>query len=231
MDHRRLLLVHAHPDDEASPPEEIGDALRRFRRRRARRWGSRRAGLAVTVITGATGPAVLLTRHTGPCTTGPSTTGPCPIGPCTIGTGQYALPGGPADRWEPASGAARRQLAAELGMRLPPESTLGLLDDYVTHSGLVITPVVLWAGTHWADHLPAASVLAVPFADLDVEPVFVASAGSDRSVIRLPVHGGWLHAPTAAVLHQFREVVLHGRRTRVAHLAAAPHSHAPHSVG
>jgi hypothetical protein len=26
-----------------------------------------------------------------------------------------------------------------------------------------------------------------------------------------------LHAPTAALLHQFREVALHGRRTRVAH--------------
>jgi hypothetical protein len=26
-----------------------------------------------------------------------------------------------------------------------------------------------------------------------------------------------VHAPTGAVLHQFREVVLHGRATRVAH--------------
>ena len=177
-----------------SQPEEIGDALRRFRRRRAWRLGFRRAGLAVTIITGATGPAVVLTRRTGTSQTG---------------AGQFALPGGPADRWEPASGAARRQLARELGIRLPPESALGLLDDYVAHSGLVITPVVLWAGTHWAQHqIPAAEVLAVPFADLDVEPVFVASAGSDRSVIRLPVQGGWLHAPTAAVLHQFRQVVL-----------------------
>ncbi|MGH3673006.1 MAG: NUDIX domain-containing protein [Pseudonocardiaceae bacterium] len=187
-----------------SPPEEIGDALRRFRRRRARRWGFQRASLAVTVITGATGPAVVLNRR---------------IGPPSTGAGQFELPGGPADRWEPASGAARRQLAGELGVRLPPESTLGLLDDYVTHTGLVITPVVLWAGTHWTQlQVPAAEVLAVPFADLDVEPVFVASAGSDRRVIRLPVLGGWLHAPTAAVLHQFREVVLYGRRTRVAHL-------------
>ena len=196
-----------------SPPEEIADALHRFRRRRARRWGFRRAGLAVTVITGATGPAVVLTRCSGPAS----------IGPSSIVPGQFALPGGRADRWEPASGAARRQLAGELGMWLPPESTLGLLDDYVTHSGLVITPVVLWAGTHWEQHrVPAGEILTVPFADLDVEPVFVASAGSDRSVIRLPVQGGWLHAPTAAVLHQFREVVLYGRRTRVAHLAPAP---------
>ncbi len=97
-------------------------------------------------------------------------------------------------------------------MRLPPESVLGLLDDYVTNTKLVITPVVLWAG----EHALAADVVVVPFADLDVEPMFVASSESDRPVIRLPLHGGWLHAPTAAVLHQFREVVLHCRRTRVA---------------
>ena len=89
---------------------------------------------------------------------------------------------------------------------------LGLLDDYVTDTRFVITPVVLWGG----EHDPAVGVLAVPFADLDVEPVFVASSESDRPVIRLPMHGGWLHAPTAAVLHQFREVVLLRRRTRVA---------------
>jgi hypothetical protein len=30
--------------------------------------------------------------------------------------------------------------------------------------------------------------------------------------------GHFVHAPTAAVLYQFREVALHGRETRVAHL-------------
>jgi hypothetical protein len=111
-------------------------------------------------------------------------------------------------------------------MRLPPESVLGLLDDYETRSGFVITPVVAWAGEHSEPlHLPVARVVVVAFADLDVEPVFVASGESDRPVIRLPLHGEWLHAPTAAVLYQFREVVLHRRRTRVAHLeesAGAP---------
>ncbi len=33
----------------------------------------------------------------------------------------------------------------------------------------------------------------------------------------MPVMGHWIHAPTAAFLYQFREVVLHGRPTRVAH--------------
>jgi hypothetical protein len=33
----------------------------------------------------------------------------------------------------------------------------------------------------------------------------------------MPVLGTSIHAPTAAVLYQFREVALHGRNTRVAH--------------
>jgi hypothetical protein len=132
------------------------------------------------------------------------------------------------NRWASASGAARHWIAEDLEVHLPPESVLGLLDDYVTHTGLVITPVVLWVGehaelTHHYD-LPGSAVLAVPFTDLDVEPVFVMSASSARPVIRLPLHGEWLHAPTAAVLHQFREVVLYHRPTRVAHLAPIPHS-------
>lgn len=187
--------------------EEIQRALRRFRRRSARRRGWQSAAVAITVITRPTGPAVLITRRATSLRAHP---------------GQYALPGGRIDPGENAAEAARRELHEELGMRLPPEAVLGALDDYATRSGYVITPVVLWAGEHEEPLRPnedeVAEVFAIPFADLDVEPVFVAIPESDRPVIRLPLRGGWLHAPTAAVLHQFREVVLRGRRTRVAHL-------------
>jgi ADP-ribose pyrophosphatase YjhB (NUDIX family) len=188
-----------------SSPEEIRDALRRLRRRGIRRWGARRAAVAVTIVAGVEGPAVLLTRRAEAL---------------PPHSGQFALPGGRTDRWESASDAARRQLVEELGMRLPPNAVLGLLDDYAIPTRLVITPVVLWAGEHAQLSPPArtADLIAVPFTDLDVEPVFVASSHSNRPVIRLPLRGGWLHAPTAAVLHQFREVVLCRRRTRVAHL-------------
>jgi hypothetical protein len=37
-------------------------------------------------------------------------------------------------------------------------------------------------------------------------------------VIQLPLLGYLVHAPTAAVLFQFREVALRGRQTRVADL-------------
>jgi hypothetical protein len=76
----------------------------------------------------------------------------------------------------------------------------------------------IWAGDHHQEASQEDRACTVPFTDLDVEPVFVAIPGSDRPVIRLPLHGEWVHAPTAAMLYQFREVVIYQRRTRVAHL-------------
>jgi len=40
---------------------------------------------------------------------------------------------------------------------------------------------------------------------------------SDRPVISVPIYGDNIHAPTAAILYQLREVAIHGRGTRVAH--------------
>jgi hypothetical protein len=190
-----------------STPEEIRSVLRRFRRCRVRQWGARREVMALTVATSAGGPAVLLIRDADP-----------------VGrrAGALELPGGPTDRWTSVSSAARGLLAEILAIRLPPESVLGLLDDYAIHSKRVITPVVLWAGPVGAQRMPGTGILAVPFVELDVEPVLVGRAETDRPVIRLPLHGEWLHAPTAAILHQFREVVLHHRSTRVSHLAPLP---------
>jgi 8-oxo-dGTP pyrophosphatase MutT (NUDIX family) len=163
--------------------EEIRDPLRRFPRRGIRRWGSRRAAVAVTVVSGGSGPGVLLIRRTTAPRTHP---------------GQYALPGGRTEPGESAAEAVHRELAEELGMQLPSKSVLGLLDDYEARSGFVITPVVVWAGEHSEPLRPRqVHVFTVPFTDLDVEPVFVASSASDRPVIRLPLHGEWLHAPTA----------------------------------
>jgi len=46
---------------------------------------------------------------------------------------------------------------------------------------------------------------------------FIAIPESDRRVIRLHVNGRSIHAPTAALVYQFREL-LAGRTTRVADL-------------
>src|ERR1700761_1339988 len=59
--------------------------------------------------------------------------------------GQWALPGGRRDAGETAVEGALRELAEEVGLELGPGAVLGLLDDYVTRSGSVMTPVICWA--------------------------------------------------------------------------------------
>lgn len=112
-------------------------------------------------------------------------------------------------------------MSEEIGLELGPDRVLGLLDDYPTRSGYVITPVVLWAGgagepTPNPDEV--AELYRPPLAEIDHEPRFLTIPESDAPAIQVPLFGRFVHAPTGAVLHQFREVVLHGRPTRVAHL-------------
>src|SRR5206468_8969923 len=64
-----------------------------------------------------------------------------------------------------------------------------------------------------------ASVHRVPLDDLDHPdvPRLVTIPESDRPVIQVPLLSTLVHAPTAAVVYQVREVVMHGRPTRVGH--------------
>src|SRR5690242_5983073 len=59
---------------------------------------------------------------------------------------QWALPGGRCDAGETPIQSVLRELHEELGLALGEDSVLGLLDDYPTRSGYLITPVVVWAG-------------------------------------------------------------------------------------
>ena len=61
--------------------------------------------------------------------------------------GQWALPGGRMDPGETAEQTALREMAEEVNLTLNAHAVLGRLDDFVTRSGFVITPVVIWAGT------------------------------------------------------------------------------------
>ncbi|MDG2479728.1 MAG: CoA pyrophosphatase [Alphaproteobacteria bacterium] len=137
--------------------------------------------------------------------------------------GQWALPGGRLDPGETPEEAALRELEEEVNLKLPADAVLGRLDDYPTRSGYLITPVVIWAGEKVdlvANPDEVASIHRVRFSTLfkPGSPEFVEIPESDRPVIRMPMLGSKIHAPTAAVMYQFREVALAGRGTRVAHL-------------
>jgi 8-oxo-dGTP pyrophosphatase MutT (NUDIX family) len=192
--------------------DALAEALRRFDREAAPLDGRRAAAVAIAISAGADspdgtgGPAIFLTRRAPRM---------------RAHAGQFALPGGRLDAGEDAVDAALRELSEEVGAVAGRSAVLGILDDYPTRSGYVITPVVvrLSAGQRLTPN-PAevAELHRIPLADLDVTPRFLTIPESDRPVIQLPLVGHFVHAPTAAVLYQFSELALHGRVTRVVHL-------------
>lgn len=136
--------------------------------------------------------------------------------------GQWAFPGGRLDPGETPAETALREMREEVAVDLRPERILGRLDDFVTRSGFVMTPFVVWGGagleaTPNPDEVQ--SIHRIPLTEFlrDDAPVLEAAASSDHPVLRMPVGSQHIAAPTAALIYQFREVCLLGRHTRVAH--------------
>jgi len=197
-------------------PYTYDDALRAklqanvsaFPDRRVEPDGLIHAAVAVTVVDNRNGACFLLTRRTATL---------------RAHSGQFALPGGRVDPGEDAVEAALRELDEEMGVSLGPGNVLGLLDDYPTRSGYRITPVVLWAGGKVDVAAERGEVARVHYVTLerlarDETPEFSSIPESDRPLIRLNIAGAKVHAPTAAIIYQFREVGIFGRHTRVDHL-------------
>jgi 8-oxo-dGTP pyrophosphatase MutT (NUDIX family) len=180
--------------------------LGRFPRQALPRAGRRAAAVAVCVVAERDEPALIITQRAARM---------------RAHAGQWALPGGGQEAGESAAEAARRELSEETGVQTGPGDVLGVLDDYATRSGYLITPVAVWGGVARQDMRgPAAEVAqihVIPLASLDVPPRLVRIPESAAPVIQLPLLGGYLHAPTAAVVYQFCQVALHGLATRVAH--------------
>ena len=133
---------------------------------------------------------------------------------------QWALPGGRIDDGETPLEAAVREISEEIDLELTDDALLGRLDDYPTRSGYVISPFVFWAGRAAepvANPDEVASIHRIAISELarPDSPRFVTIPESDRPVIQVPIGGDLIHAPTGAVIYQFRAVAYDGVDTRV----------------
>lgn len=202
--------------------ERIRDNLAAFEPVLAEAAESRRAAVAVTVTGlgyGADLPglpryehwhgdaALILTRRSATLRNHP---------------GQWAFPGGRIDPGETPVITALREMHEEVAVALGEEAVLGRLDDFVTRSGFVMSPIVVWGGAQlelWPNPQEVASAHRIPLTEFlrADAPRLERVADGDHPVLRMPVGDGEIAAPTAAIIYQFREVCLLGRPTRVAH--------------
>jgi 8-oxo-dGTP pyrophosphatase MutT (NUDIX family) len=189
-----IVVVDSHPDDEADDPAEVtaddlsvipGDI----------------SGLDGRMQGVSGGAAFLLCRRASRM---------------NRHGGQWALPGGRVDPGETPVETVLRELDEELGVRLGEDAVLGILDDYATRSGYIMTPVVVWGGAGLElapnpDEVAHAYRIGLHELCRDDSPRFVTIPESDRPVVQVPLGGDLIHAPTGAVLVQFRWVGIEGR--------------------
>jgi len=201
------MLRSMHHQLDATLRAHLAENLQRFDVRPHRDAELRPAAVALVIVANETGaPCFVLTRRASRM---------------RAHKGQWALPGGRIDEGESPEGAARRELREEVGLDLPESSVLGRLDDYPTRSGYCITPIVVWGGPDArldANPDEVAAIFRVRLSELERDdiPHLRSIPESDRRVLTLPLLGAHIHAPTAAILYQLREVGMRGEATRVA---------------
>ena len=129
--------------------------------------------------------------------------------------GQISFPGGRIDERETAVAAALREAHEEIGLDPTEVEILGALDDFLTGTGFLITPVVGYvaSGAFAAapDPTEVASVFEVPL-DFICEPANIVESYRERLGTRFRTyelkHGGYrIWGATAAILVSFRDLI------------------------
>jgi 8-oxo-dGTP pyrophosphatase MutT (NUDIX family) len=192
-------------DSAADYRAVIAAHLSGYKRVPISRPGLRAASVAVCVLLRDDVPCLLITRRAAGL---------------RRHSGQWALPGGSREPGESVGETALRELREETGAVVSPDGVLGVLDDFATRSGFLITPVVVWGGpvgTLTKQATEVARIHVIPLADFDHPPELLRIPESSAPVLRLALLGGHVYAPTAAIIHQFCQLALHGQTTRVAH--------------
>ena len=132
---------------------------------------------------------------------------------------QYALPGGKIDVGETQEQTVLREVHEEIGIRAETNEILGYLDDYVTRSGFIITPIVLWIPDLQnlkPEPGEVDEIFIIGFDELfrPDSPRWVKIPESKKLVLQLPLRNRLIHAPTAALIYQFREIGIQGNLIR-----------------
>ena len=187
--------------------------LNTFERRAHSGGGLKHAAVSMTLVDDGTGQTAFVLTRRAPRVSSHA--------------GQKALPGGRVDPGETPKQAGLRELAEEINLHLKEDAVMGLLDDYPTRSGYVITPMVVWAGTDveiFPNPDEVAEIMLIRLTDLirPDSPEFETIPESNRPVLKVRFGDDNAHAPTAAVIHQFYEIVMRGRKNiRVDHMEQA----------
>jgi len=195
------MVASSAADDRAAIAAKVAG----FERVPISRPGLRPASVAVCVLLRDDVPCLLITRRAAGL---------------RRHAGQWALPGGGREPGETVEDTALRELREETGVVVEPGDVLGILDDYATRSGFLMTPVVVWGGpvgTMTKQASEVARIHVIPLADFDRPPSLLRIPESTALVLRLALLGGYVYAPTAAIIHQFCQLARHGLTTRVAH--------------
>lgn len=127
--------------------------------------------------------------------------------------GQYALPGGSRDAGDDSVvQTALREAHEEVGIVPADVRVLGLLDDLVTITGFVVTPVVGWVPHPYAyriDPNEVALVAELPLNEFVTPPKArtLLGEGLRRLVLSYDIDGHFIWGATASIMRNLATVV------------------------